>query len=573
MASAKTKAPSAKALIVACLMVALVMVLPIATILALAFGGNFDDLAHLVETILPRAVRQTVILLVSVAFLTSVTGVATAWLTVMCDFPFRRVLSVALILPLAIPTYLAAYAFGEFFDYTGPLQSTLRAIFGFTTARDYWFPDIHSMPGAVFVLSAVLYPYLYLTCRSVFLMQGRSAADVARTLGANPLRVLLKIQIPMARPAIIVGIALVLMETLNDIGAVQFLGVQTLTASIYDTWLNRGSLHGAAQMACLLLTLVVALTLLERHGRRRQRFSAQKTTGAVHDSSRLTLKGLSGLSATALCMLPVLCGFAIPALVICNFASRRLNQFLEPRLIGALGNSLFLALCTALITVILAFLLSYARRTSRSATVKTAASLATFGYGVPGTVLAIGVLFPLAAFDNAFDGWMRLHMGFSTGLLLTGSGFAIIYACSVRFLTLCEGTIDAGFQKLSHNLDTAARTLGRTRWQTFREILLPMMRPATLTAALLVFIDTMKELSATMLLRPFNFNTLATLVYEDASRARIEDSAVPALIIILVGLIPVILVSRSLEPTGFKFVSSRLRWSRWRRDDGQQLPQ
>ena len=545
--SAVAQKPTSYGLTVTAMVIAVLMLIPIFSIFAIALPGGMSDLAHLVETVLPRATLRTLVLMMSVALVTGVTGVLTAWLVVSCEFPFRRFLSIALVLPLAMPTYLAAYAFGEFFDYTGPLQTGLRLLTGLKSSKDYWFPDIHTLPGAVFVLGSVLYPYIYLTSRSVFLMQGRAAADVARTLGANPFRVLFKIQIPMARPAIIVGLALVMMETLNDIGAVQFLGIQTLTASIYDTWLNRGSLSGAAQIACFLLAFVVILTLIERMARRRQRFSAQKTTSMVNDIARIPLRGFRAWFAALLCLLPSLSGFVLPASVFCVFASRRLHQFLEPRLLGAFANSILISLATALLTVLLAFALAYARRTSRARLVQIAGSIATFGYGVPGTVLAIGVLIPFAALDNLVDAWMRLHFNHSTGLLLTGSGFAIIYACTVRFFTLCEGTVESGFQKLSINLDLAARTLGRTRSQALMNVLVPIMRPATLTAALLVFIDTMKELSATMLLRPFNFNSLATLVYEDASRAKIEDASIPALIIIAVGLIPVILVSRTLD--------------------------
>ena len=374
-----------------------------------------------------------------------------------------------------------------------------------------------------------------------------AAADVARTLGAGPLRVFAKVQIPMARPAIMIGLTLVMMETLNDIGAVEYLGVQTLTFSIFDTWLNRGSLAGAAQIACVMLIFVALLLLVERYARKRQRFASHKTTAIVTDAVRLPLAGARGLFATLFCTMPILVGFVIPVVVMGGFALRRLDGFLEPRLIKALWNSALVSSSAAILTVILAFVLSYAARTDRSRLATGASRLAWLGYGIPGTVRGIGVLIPLAAFDNAFDGFLRAYLGISTGLLLSGTGFAIVYAYTVRFLTMAEGTIDAGFQKLSPHLDMASRTLGRSGLQTLREVLLPNLRPAVLTAALLVFIETLKELSATILLRPFNFNTLATLVYEDASRGMAQDSSVAALIIILAGLIPVILVSRSLD--------------------------
>jgi iron(III) transport system permease protein len=525
----------------------LVVLLPILAIAWLAVTGGDSDWPHLMANVIPRATGRTLLLIALTGIVTSITGIVTAWLVASCDFPFRRFLAAALVLPLAIPAYLSAYAFGELFTFTGPLQSAVRAIFGFQTSRDYWFPDVRSLGGAVLVLGSVLYPYIYLACRAMFLMQGRAAADVARTLGAGPLKVFLKVQIPMARPAIMVGITLVAMETLNDIGAVEFLGVQTLTFSIFDTWLNRGSLAGAAQIACIMLVFVVILMMIERAARRRQRFASQKTTAGVHDVVRLRLSGWKKWAAMIACLLPVLLGFAVPLIVLGGYALKRLDQFIEPRLLDALMHSILVSGSTAIITVILAFILAYAARISRSRFISLAGRLSAFGYGVPGTVLAIGVLFPLAGIDNGIDGFLRSHAGISTGLLLSGTGFAIIYACSVRFLTMAEGSIEAGFQKLSPHLDMAARTLGRTSGQTLKSVLLPMMRPAVLSAALMVFIETMKELSATIMLRPFNFNTLATLVYEDASRAKIEDASVAAIIIILAGMIPVILVSRSLE--------------------------
>ncbi|MFB2549464.1 ABC transporter permease [Ensifer soli] len=525
----------------------LAVMLPILAIVWLAATGGTEGWPHLVENVIPRATLRTLTLSALTGAATVVVGVSTAWLVASCDFPGRRLFSAALVLPLAIPAYLAAYAFGEMFTFTGPLQSALRAVFGFKTSRDYWFPDIRSLGGAVIVLTSVLYPYIYLSCRSMFLMQGRAAADVARTLGAGRLKVFLAVQIPMARPAIVIGLTLVTMETLNDIGAVEFLGVQTLTFSIYDTWLNRGSLGGAAQIACIMLVFVALLIAVERSARRRQRFSSNRTTAAVHDAIRIRLSGMKAAGAMLACFLPILFGFLVPVIILGGFALRRLELFAGKRLIDALVNSLAVAGVAATLTVVIGFVLAYAARGGRSRLVAVAGRLATLGYGVPGSVLAIGVLFPFAAFDNALDAFLRQHAGISTGLLLSGTGFAIIFASTVRFLTMAEGTIEAGFQKLSPHLDLAARTLGRSAGQALFSVLLPMMRPAALSAGLLVFIETMKELSATIMLRPFNFNTLATLVYEDASRAKVEDASVPAMIIILAGMIPVFLVSRALD--------------------------
>ncbi|KAA3514115.1 ABC transporter permease [Agrobacterium rosae] len=521
--------------------------MPLIAIFCIAATGGTDGWRHLLVNVLPRAGAQTLMLLVMTGLVTACFGILTAWLVSTFQFPLRRILSFALVLPLAIPSYLAAYAFGEFLDFTGPVQTAVRTLFGYHTVRDYWFPDIRSLGGAVLVLSSVLYPYVYLSVRAAFGLQGRFAAEAARTLGAGPVRIFLSVQLPMARPAIIIGLALVMMETLNDIGAVEYLGVRTLTFAIYETWLNRGNLAGATQIASVLVIIVAALIFIERKARSRQRFAAAKSTAM---SQRFGLKPLPagrGLAATVFCLLPVLSGFAIPVLVLGGYAVKRLGALADPKLVKALAHSLEVSLSAALITLVCGFIFAYVQRVNASSTARCASRIGSLGYGIPGTVLAIGVLLPLAALDNALDGFLRRHLNYSTGLLLSGTAFAIIYAHSVRFMTLAEGTIDAGFQKLSPHLDMAARTLGRNRFQTLITVLLPNIRPAAITAALLVFIESLKELPATIMLRPFNFNTLATLVYEDASRSKVQDASIPALIIIMAGLIPVLLVSRSLD--------------------------
>ncbi len=534
-------------LTIAAMLLSALVAMPLIAIFVIALTGGTNGWQHLIANVLPRSGAQTLLLLVMTGAFTAITGVTTAWLVTMFDFPFRRLLSFALVLPLAIPSYLAAYAFGEFLDFAGPVQSGLRALFGYQTIRDYWFPDIRSLGGAVLVLGSVLYPYIYLSTRAAFGLQGRFAADAARTLGVGPLRLFLSVQLPMARPAIIIGLALVMMETLNDIGAVEYLGVHTLTFTIYETWLNRGNLAGATQIAACLVLIVGALIVIERRARRRQRFAAGKATAMHQRSARVPLSPAGGWLATLLCALPFLSGFAIPVLVLGSYALKRLNGLADPKLVKALLHSLEVSLPVAVITLFGGFLLAYAQRERPSWPTRFAVRVGSLGYGIPGTVLAIGVLLPLAGLDNAVDGIVRSHLGISTGLLLSGTAFAIIYAHSVRFMTLAEGTVDAGFQKLSPHLDMASRTLGRTRLQTLVGVLLPNIRPAAITASLLVFIESLKELPATIMLRPFNFNTLSTMVYESASRSRVQDAALPALVIIAAGLVPVILVSHSLD--------------------------
>ncbi|MAW86395.1 MAG: iron ABC transporter permease [Phyllobacteriaceae bacterium] len=535
-----------RAIVAATALIAALVLLPVLVLVSVGVTGSGEDWPHLMENVLPRSTLTTLWLLVMVSAGTASIGVTTAWLIVAYDFPFRRLLAWALVLPVAVPPYLAAYAFGEFFHFTGPVQTALRALFGWQSPRDYWFPDIRSTEGAALVLSAVLYPYVYMTTRVVFLMQGRSIADVARTLGARPGKVFRRILLPVARPAIIAGVALVLMETLNDIGAVEYLGVRTLTFSVYSTWLNRGSLEGAAQIAAVMMVIVFAILMTEQWARRKQGFHAARATQIKARPPRLQLTGWRAAAAFIAVLLPVLAGFGIPIQVLGTFALRRLDQLFEPALQNAFVSSVLVASATAVLTVSVALMLLNAARLVRRPGVLAMARVSTIGYALPGTILGLGLLFALARFDNTVDGLARDWLGLSTGLLVSGTAGAVIYACTIRFLALAEGTIRSGLEKLPRNIDDAARSLGCTPARSARIVLLPLLTPAIMTAGVLVFVDTVKELSATILLRPFGFSTLATHVYENASRGVVEDGAVAALLIIVTALAPVILLSRAL---------------------------
>lgn len=528
------------------LLVAALVLLPIATIAAIALSGGVDDWRYFFQSILPRSTVTTLWLLTLVGLATSAIGVAAAWLVVAYDFPARRLFSWALVLPLAVPPYLAAYAFAEFFLYTGPVQGLVRWAFGFQSVRDYWFPDLRSTGGAAFVLSSVLYPYVYLTARVVFLMQGRGIADVARTLGASPAKVFWRVLLPVARPAIAAGVALVMMETINDIGASEYLGVQTLTVSVYSTWLNRGSLEGGAQVALFMLLFVAALLFAEERARRGQRFHAARGTQMKSRAQRVRLAGWRGRLCLVLVGLPVLSGFGIPLYVFGAYALRRLDRIASAELSSAFVNSLLTATCASAATVVLALFLINAVRLVRTRPMRIAVRLASVGYALPGGIIGLGLLFVLARFDNTVDAMFRSTFGISTGLLITGSAASVVLACIIRFLALAEGAIRSGLEKLPPNLDQAARSLGRTSWQSAVAVLLPLLKPAILTALVLVFVDTIKELSATILLRPFGFNTLATFVYENASRGVPEDGAIAALAIIFTALVPVVLLSGAL---------------------------
>ncbi|MFD0916176.1 ABC transporter permease [Pseudahrensia aquimaris] len=518
-----------------------VSLLPLAAMVFIAIRGDVDSWPHLIAFVLPRTMVDTVSLLILVSIGTTIIGIGTAWLTALCEFPFRRFFAWALMLPLAVPVYIAAYSMVELSDFSGPLQTTFRDVMGYSSPRDYWFPDMRSVWGAGLIFSLVLYPYVYLSGRVTFSMQGAAALDVARSLGASPLRMFREIGVPMARPAIIAGVSLVLMETLNDIGAVEYLGVKTITFAIFETWLNRDSLSSAVQLSLVALVIIALFIWLERasQGGRSYKGSARERPPA-----RMALTGWRKWAAFAGCAAPIALGLGIPLTVLGGFAVRRFDEMLQPELLSAAGSSIIMSLLTATACTVIAFGFLLTSRITRQPQLATMGRLATLGYAVPGTVLAIGLLVPLAAFDNWFDGWMRTVLGFSSGLLLSGTLFILVYACTLRFLAIAWGTVETGFGRVSDRIDMAARGLGRTPWQLAFEVHAPILKPALTAAFLLVFVDTMKELSATILLRPFGFETLATFVYGHASQAAVEEAAWAALLIVLIGLVPVVTLGR-----------------------------
>jgi len=530
------------AIVVALLGALLLTVLPLASLFVVALRGGGDAWPHLVDYVLPATIRDTVLLLVFVTIGTSVLGVGTAWLTTLCRFPGRRFFTWALMLPLAIPTYIAAYCMVEVMDYSGPLQGIVRSLGNFESARDYWFPEIRSVGGAALIFSLVLYPYVYLTTRLTFSIQGASILEVARTLGASPWRVFLKVALPLVRPAVAAGVALALMESLNDIGAVEYLGVRTITFAVFETWLNRDNLEGAVQLSLLTLTGILALIWLERSSRANRNFSADPRD---KPPARLSLSKPKQWAATLFCSFVLLLGFGAPVLVLGSYASNRMEQLYDVELWNAVYNTFKVAGLTGLATVAVAYFVLLVARISGNKKVSTVGKFASLGYAVPGTVLAIGLLVPLASFDNWLDGHMREFVGISTGLALSGSIAILIYACSLRFMAIAWGTLESAMMRVSEHVDMAARGLGRSPFQLAWQVHTPIMKAALGAAFLLVFVDTTKELSATLLLRPVGFQTLATLIYDYASQAAVEEAAVAALSIVALGLVPVIWLTRT----------------------------
>ncbi|MBA4173167.1 MAG: iron ABC transporter permease [Hyphomicrobium sp.] len=521
-----------------------VMLLPVITILVLAISPSAGVWHHLVSTVLPGAMWTTALLLLGVGVLTLVVGTGTAWLVTMHRFPGRAIVDRLLVVPLAMPTYIVAYCYVELLDYAGPVQTAVRSLTGATGPRDYWFPDVRSLPGAILVFSAVLYPYVYLSARASFVQQSVCALEVARTLGRTPLGAFWSVALPLARPALAAGVALALMESLNDLGAVQHLGVETLSASVYATWLQRSSLAGAAQIATAMLMFVVLLLAAERLARGQA--SSQHTTGRYRSIPFQDIEGWRGYAAAGLCLLPFIVGFVVPAGVLMGHAVRHHREAIAGGFWLAAANSLFLAALVASVAVLLALILAYATRTAANSFTRPAIRLAGIGYAIPGTVLALGLLVPLAAFDNAVDAVLRSSIGISSGLMLSGTVFALTLAMVTRFIAVALGSVEAGLERISPNLDAAARALGETAVSTLVRVHIPILLPALGAAALLVFVDAMKELPATLLLRPFNFETLATHIYGFAALEQFEQAALGALTIVVAGLVPVLLLHKAV---------------------------
>lgn len=524
--------------VVACLVAA-----PILALCFIALQGSSDLWPHIITNVFPATLADTILLLAGVGIIVTTLGTGLAWLLTAYEFPGRRIFEWALLLPLAVPTYIVAYAYLDLLHPIGPVQTALRSILGFSSPRDLIFPDIRSMGGCILVLSFVLYPYVYLSTRAMFLMQAGSILEAARTLGAGRSRLFFRVALPLARPAIAAGVTLALLESLNDIGASEFLGVKTMSVTIYSTWINQSNLPGAAQIALFMLLLIITLMMLERWARRGQRYvsPAQRTRRAAPRK----LTGWGAALAICIASIPVFFGFLMPAIYLANEAIARIQFAGISASIGReIANTMTISAIATVVALSIGLLVAYTARQARGQAAGVILRVASLGYAVPGTVLAIGLLAPLTAFDNAFADASEYLLGISPGLIMTGTGAALIYAYATRFLTISAGGVESGLAKLPLSLDYASRTLGQTAAGTMRRVHLPLIRPALGAAALLVFVDCMKELPATLLLRPLNFETLATHLYGEAARGTYEDGSIAALAIVLFGLIPVILLAR-----------------------------
>lgn len=499
---------------------------------------------HLYTTVLGEYISNSLLMMCGVGALTLVLGIAPAWLVTMYRFRFSRILEWVLLLPMSMPAYIIAYTYTGMLDYAGPVQSWIRTFTGLGFG-EYWFPEVRSLGGAITMLSLVLYPYVYLLTRAAFLAQSFCVLEVCRTLGCNQLQAFYKIALPLARPAIIIGVSLVLMETLADYGTVQYFGISTFTTGIFRTWFSLGSTTAAAQLSGVLMLFISALLILEYWSRRQQRF--HHTTTRYSQINRTSIQGWRALLVIIICVFPVVLGFFLPAGYLIFLSLQTYSAVIDAEFITLVVNSIGLAITASLLALFLALFMAYGKRHHANSLTRFAVNLAGMGYAVPGTVIAVGVLIPFGWLDNTIDTWLRTHFNISSGLIFSGTLITLLFAYMVRFLAISLRTVDAGLDKVKPSMDEAGRSMGFGQISLIKWIHVPIIKGNVLTAILLVFVDVLKELPATLILRPFNFNTLAVRSFELANEERLADAACPALAIVLIGILPVIYLSRSIS--------------------------
>ena len=539
--------PRLNLLLIVSATVAALVGLPVASVLSNVLAGDTGATwSHLAATVLPDYIGNTLALCLLVGLGVMLVGVATAWLTAMHDFPGRRIFEWALVLPLAMPAYVLAYVYTDFLQFVGPLQTFLRESFGWSKA-DYWFPEVRSLGGAVTMFVFVLYPYVYLLTRTAFIERASGMLEASRTLGLGPWRSFFRVSLPLARPAVAAGVTLALMETLADYGTVSYFAVQTFTTGIYRAWFSLGDRIAAAQLAAALLGFVILLLAIEHASRGRSRF--HNTSGRRRPLAGQPLPGWRGWVATAVCTLPLSIGFLVPGYLLLRLALAERDSQFTTHFVALARNSFVLAGLTAIIAVTLAVLLAYGARLSAGWLAPSLNRLVGLGYAVPGSVIAVGVLIPVTRLDNWLAAQWQVWFASNPGLLITGGIAALIYAYLVRFLAVALQSVGTSLAKITPSMDDAARSLGLGQVTTLWRVHLPILRGSLLTACLLVFVDVMKELPATLVMRPFDFDTLATQAYTLASDERLAEAANASLAIVAVGLLPLIALSRQISRT------------------------
>ena len=511
-------------------LIAFIFIFPIASIVWLSFSVETLQWRHLMSTVLPRYLTNSLVLMAGVGFVSLFLGTSLAYLVTNIKFPGAKVIKYALFLPLTMPSFIAAYAWVELLEYAGPLQNSLRATMGWTSARDYWFPDIRSRFGAILVLSFALYPYVYLLARSAFRELPLSGHDVARSLGLGHVRQFWRISLPQARPAIVAGTAIVMMETLNDFGTVDFFAVQTLTTGIFSLWLESYNTGGAAQLALFAVVIVAALLFLERLGRRNARFNKSGRQLARVKPQRVS--NLMSSLALLFCLVPIFIGFIIPLFVLVRPTLNDINLWTDIELWSAAGHSLLLGFVSATLVVFLSMIMVLGLKDNKTLLGKYIPTVSTLGYAFPGAVLGLGILIPLATLDNWAADKIYFMTAVDPGLLLTGTAAALVIAYCVRFFAIGVGASEAGLAAITPSIPHVAQSLGLGRSSLVWRIYQPLMRGSLASAMVLVFVDTVKELPATLLLRPFNFETLSTHTYGQATLENFNATAPPALLMI-----------------------------------------
>ncbi|WP_068716501.1 ABC transporter permease [Vibrio tritonius] len=525
-------------------MFALLLILPIVSLFYLSTEEAGDLFSHLFATVLPTYTLNTLLLVIGVMGLSLFFGVPSAWLMAMCRVPGEKWLQWALVLPLAMPGYIVGYIYTDWFDYSGPIQQWLRGITGWT-ASDYWFPDIRTLFGATYVLALVLYPYIYLMSRSAFMEQNVSLLQSARLLGCSSFESFRRVSLPLVRPAVAVGLSLVAMETLGDFGTVSYFAVNTLTTAVYDTWLGYSNLGAAAKISAIMLVVIVLFLSGERYSRRKQKLF--QTSYTSREDVRYELRGWQKIGAILWCWGLVSVAFILPLLQLASYAYDYFTQSWTSEFKTYALSSLKISVIAAFLATFVAIVVNFTNRLHNSQHSLFFMRAASLGYAVPGTVLAIGVLSPILKMDHWINDIAQMMHFEQPGLVLSGSMFAIVFAMVVRFSAVAIGSVESNLSKVSLSMDMASRTMGCNETQMLRRVHFPMIRRGILVAILLVFIESMKELNAALLLRPFNFETLATYVYNFASDEQLELAALPAVLLVLVGLIPLLIVNRSLE--------------------------
>src|SRR6056297_2560353 len=531
---------------IATVFIALLVAIPILTVISNIFVPSGDIWGHLASTVLPNYIMNSFWLMIGVGTGVFLIGVGTAWLVTMCSFPGSKQFQWLLILPMAVPAYLLAYTYTDFLAFTGPVQDTIRAVTGWGYG-DYWFPDIRSLWGAVLLMSLVFFPYVYLLTRAAFLEQSASLLEASRSLGASSTTSFFKIALPLARPSIAAGMALALMETLNDFGTVDYFGVQTFTTGIYRTWFGLGE-RAAAQLSGFLLIFILFLILIERWSRNKMNVR-QSSTGRFKQLYVYDLTGWKAWASTLFCSIPVLAGFLIPVAILTDMMIANFDVAVDTRFIQFSVNTILVASIAGIFALLVALIMAYGVRLNPNYLTKFSTRIGSMGYAIPGSVIAVGILIPFGWVDNTIDSWLRDNVGISSGLILSGTIFALIFAYVVRFLAVAFNTVEASLGKITHNMDEAAEGMGYSFGKILRKIHMPMMSGSLFAAIMLVVVDVIKELPATLIVRPFNFDTLAVQVYRLASDERLAESSGAALAIILVGLVPVIILSRSIAKT------------------------